>query len=204
MIPLPTDTKAATDRTTEQALHASEQAMKAYAVNMEMGRAFLETWTRSLAHLQATTAASSKPEAASASAQAPFADATRAWVNAVTEATHRTQEAFAKGETLSPDSYAEIWSQAASQVAQEIVKDAAFAKITGEWVNEAAKSKGQAREAAEARLAELGFATTRDIEEVGTRLIEVERRLHHMQVLIEDRLVSAHEASKVQPRKGSK
>ncbi|MFA5860570.1 MAG: poly(R)-hydroxyalkanoic acid synthase subunit PhaE [Candidatus Thermoplasmatota archaeon] len=197
------ETQAATDRTTEQAIKASEQAMKAFATNMEMGHAFLETWTRSLAHMQAN-APNNKREASDASSQAPFSDATRAWVSAVTEVTRRTQEAFAKGETLSPDTYTDIWSQAASRVAQEIVKDTAFAKITGEWVNDAAKTKGQAREAAETRLAELGFATTRDIEEVGTRLIEMERRLHQMQTLIEDRVVPALDANKPQPRKGPK
>lgn len=158
----------------------AEQAVKAFEMNLEMGRAFLQTWAKQIQNSAPATGGAQT---------LPFADASKVWIGAVTEATRRTQEAFLKGETLNADAYADIWSAAASQVAQEIVKDSAFAHLTGQWVNAAAKAKGEAKRVAEERLRDLGFATSGDVSEVSKRLIELERRVHDLQVLVEDRVV---------------
>ncbi|HVL47900.1 MAG TPA: poly(R)-hydroxyalkanoic acid synthase subunit PhaE [Candidatus Thermoplasmatota archaeon] len=184
---------------------AAEQAV---AFNLQVGRAFMDAWARSLADLQKTSADTQRafrvpvdsPRAALAGA--PFADVGRIWLETMNEATRRTQEAMQKGQLVTPDAYVDLWSKAASELAQAVVSDASFAALTGEWVNAVSQARGEARRTGANQLREMGFATHTDVEEVGKRLIELERRVHDLALLVEDEIVPSKATAPAKARGG--
>lgn len=186
------------------AKESAEAAAKAFAFNMQMGRAFMDAWSSALAQMSQPKPAAAPQNpwmaanpwlAAYAPPQptpppapvgnGPFADASRIWLNAVSEAMRRTQEAMQRGETLAPDAYLDLWSKAAAELSQAVVSDAAFATMTGHWVNQVATAKTDAKKRATEQLRELGFSTHADVDEVGKRLVELERRVHELTLALE-------------------
>ncbi len=195
---------------------AAEQTAQMFAFNLQLGKAFMDAWGQALAQAQRSaepTARATGPVAAWPTPSAwpgwpattpplpspsptAFADATRIWINAVGEATRRTQEAVQKGQPIAPDAFVDVWTKAASELSQAVVSDAAFAALTGQWVNAVSKAKVDAKKAATNQIREVGFATHEDVEEVGKRLIELERRVHDLLVLVEDGAKNGKPASR--------
>lgn len=181
---------------------SAEQAAKAFAMNLQMGRAFMDAWSSALTQMQAPKPAApqnpwmaanpwlaayapAQPAPQPATANGPFADASRIWLNAVSEAMRRTQDAMQRGEPLTPDAYLDLWSKAAAELSQAVVSDAAFATMTGHWVNQVATAKTDAKKRATEQLRDLGFSTHADVDEVGKRLVELERRVHELTLALE-------------------
>ncbi|MDZ7688093.1 MAG: poly(R)-hydroxyalkanoic acid synthase subunit PhaE [Halobacteriales archaeon] len=99
------------------------------------------------------------------------------WMNASTDALERYESAFA-GEDVGVEDFREIWLEAANEAFKDVMTTSAFAAATGETVGTALDIKEEMDESANRTLGEMGFATSRDVEEIGERLVELERRQH--------------------------
>lgn len=177
---------------------AAESLAKAQGASLEASRAFFEAWQKAVPGM-AGMAATPGANGASTAATMPFQAAGEAWMRAVAEAGARTQEAFASGKPLAPDDFVDIWTKAASEVGTRIVEDPAFAQMTGQMVNANMKLREETRAQADARLKEMGLASATDVAEVGRRLVELERRIHDLTLLV--RGDAAEAATKTAARK---
>jgi hypothetical protein len=109
------------------------------------------------------------------------------WMNASADALERYENAFA-GEDVGIEEFREIWLEAANEAFKDIMTTSAFAAATGETVGAALDIKEEMDESANRTLGEMGFATTRDVEEVGERLVELERRQHAVEKKLDELL----------------
>ena len=72
----------------------------------------------------------------------------------------------------------DIWLSAANESFEEVMGTTAFAAATGQAVDEVLDAQSQVQAASQETLRELGLATRDDVQEVGERLVELERRQH--------------------------
>jgi hypothetical protein len=112
-----------------------------------------------------------------------YANAYRAWMRAAETLVDRANDAL-EGSDVSPEDVRDIWLNTANEAFKEVLSTSAFAAATGETVDGVLDLQRQADEAAEETLHSLRFATAGDVEEVGDRLLELERR----QQAVEERL----------------
>ena len=99
------------------------------------------------------------------------------WMEAVERQSELTRDAVEGGD-ISPEDFRDIWLKTANQSFKKLMDTQAFASAAGETLDETLKTKKQADEAADELLHSMGFATKKDIREVGERLAELERRQH--------------------------
>jgi len=107
-----------------------------------------------------------------------FEGGTRAhsvWMEAAEETAERMAEAATSGE-FDPDEIRDLWLDSANEAFKEVISTDAFASMTGQTVENALDVRGAVDETAQSTLREFGFATERDVREVGERLVELERR----------------------------
>lgn len=103
-----------------------------------------------------------------------YARAYEVWMDAAEE-TAEEAAAVDDGE-FSPDEFRDLWLDAANEAFKEVMSTDAFASFTGQAVEDALELRQAADESTQETLHELGFATERDVREVGERLVEFERR----------------------------
>lgn len=108
----------------------------------------------------------------------------KTWMKAAQKMFQSVSGAIADEGELDISEFRDIWLNAANQAFKEIMTTNAFAAMTGQTIDSVLKMKKQTEEATHDMLSEMGFATTRDLDEVATRLVELERRQH----TIEDKL----------------
>ncbi|MFB6296281.1 MAG: poly(R)-hydroxyalkanoic acid synthase subunit PhaE [Halobacteriales archaeon] len=99
------------------------------------------------------------------------------WMEAAEETVDRTADSL-EGEDVSPEEIRDTWLSAANDSFSEIMGTAAFASVTGQTVGDALDMRQQLDELSEETLHDLGMATKGDVQEVGERLVELERRQH--------------------------
>lgn len=97
------------------------------------------------------------------------------WMEAAEETAEKVAAA-ASGEEVSPNEIRDLWLENANEAFKEVMSTDAFASLTGRTVEDALELRQTVDENAQATLHELGFATERDVREVGERLVELERR----------------------------
>lgn len=154
---------------------ANEQFLEAFERNVEAQATFVETWMDAL---EDATSDEHIEEGIKG-----YAKAYQAWMDAAAEQVERVS-AMLDGEDISVEAVRNQWLNAANEAFKEVMSTTAFAATTGDTVETALDLKQEADEYAEDTLHTLGFATVGDVEEVGERLIELERR----QQAIEERL----------------
>ncbi len=159
---------------TQMSKEAADNFARATEMGLDASRALMQSWVRA-------------PSAGgNGRSTAPFAHAGDAWMRAMAEASRRTQDAVQKGQVLTPDLYADVWTRAAGEIAQEIVEDPAFARITGNVVNASMVNREEFATRSAQRARDIGIAAHEDVVEVGRRLVELERRVHELTWLIRD------------------
>jgi hypothetical protein len=99
------------------------------------------------------------------------------WMDAAEQVMQKTADA-AQGEDVKPEELRDVWLQSANQAYKEVMSTSAFAAANGELVTTVLEAQQEIDEANQETLSELGFSTREDIEEVGERLVELERRQH--------------------------
>lgn len=120
-----------------------------------------------------------------------YARAYRVWMNAAEQQFERTEDLL-EGEDVTVDEFRDVWLNSANEAFKEVMSTSAFAAATGQTVEDAMEARQQVDEAAATTLRSLGFATTEDVDEVGERLVELERRQHAVESKL-DRVLDAVE-----------
>ncbi|MFB6105650.1 MAG: poly(R)-hydroxyalkanoic acid synthase subunit [Halobacteriaceae archaeon] len=151
----------------------SEAYREALQRNVDAQRSLFETWADSM----------DVDDESIADGIEGYAAAYEVWMNAAEEAANRTEDALG-GEEVGPEEFRDIWLNASNKAFKQVMQSSAFAAATGQSVEGALDIQGQLDEATQDTLDALGFATGRDVREVGERLVELERR----QQRVEDRL----------------
>jgi polyhydroxyalkanoate synthesis regulator phasin len=147
----------------------NEQFSEAIQQNADAQAEFVEAWLEALGE---TT-----DEERMEGAIEGYKRAYETWMEAAEETVERTTDAF-EGEDVSADAVRDTWLDAANESFKEIMGTAAFAHVTGEAVEEALDLRQGMDELSESTLHDLGMATKGDVQEVGERLVELERRQH--------------------------
>jgi hypothetical protein len=106
-----------------------------------------------------------------------YARAYEVWIDAAEQLFERTADA-AEGEDVSFTELRDVWLQSANQAFKEVMSTSAFAAANGQLVDTMMEMQTQTEEFSEETLAQLGLPTQGDVEEVGERLLELERRQH--------------------------
>jgi len=152
--------------------------------NMEAQAAFMESW--------ADAVEDSVPEEdALAEGLEGYGNAYEVWMDAAERMFERTSDA-AQGEEVEPSEFRDIWLQSANEAFKEVMGTSAFAAANGQVVESMLEMRQEADEIGQDTIAQLGFPTRDDVEEVGERLVELERRQHDIEQKL-DRILDAVE-----------
>ena len=152
--------------------------------NMEASAAFMESWA------DAMEDSMPDDEALSSSVEG-YGDAYEVWMNAAEEMSSRTTAA-AEGEDVDMTEFRDIWLQSANEAFKEVMGTSAFAAANGQLVNAMMEMREEVDAMGEDTLEQLGMPTQSDIDEVGERIIELERRQHSVEKKL-DRILEALE-----------
>jgi hypothetical protein len=180
------DSQDAPGTAEDWAAHVAEMnrtLLDAAEQNVEAQARFVESWFDAVENSWAAS-----PETVT-DGMAGYAAAYEAWMGAAEEQFDRTGDMLA-GEDVSPEDFRDVWLNTANQAFKEVMSTSAFAAATGETVSDALELQREADEAAEDTLHALGFATEGDVVEVGSRLVELERRQHAVERKL-DRVLDA-------------
>lgn len=118
-------------------------------------------------------------------------DAYEVWMDAAEHSLEEMTEAM-DGNEVDPRQFRNIWLNAANDAFKEVMSTTAFAAAAGETTDTALDLRQEFDEAAMDTLETYGFATRRDVREVGERLVELERRQHDLEKKL-DRVLAAVE-----------
>ncbi|MFB6202328.1 MAG: poly(R)-hydroxyalkanoic acid synthase subunit PhaE [Halorhabdus sp.] len=162
----------------------NEAVVESIEQNMQAQAAFVESWTDALSE-------SMIDEDELSDGIDGYNEATEAWLNAAERMFERSADA-AQGEEVDPTEFRDIWLQSANEAAKEIMGTSAFAAANGQLIESMLEMRQQADDVGQETIAELGFPTREDVNEVGERLIELERRQHDVEEKL-DRILEALE-----------
>lgn len=154
----------------------NEQWIAGLEGSLEAQSQFVDAWRRTL---EDATDDGQLDDAA-----AGIASAYEVWLDAAERMAERSVQ-VAEGEPFDATEFRDIWLRAANQSFQEVMTTAAFAQATGEGVSTALDLQRQAEETVEDTVEAMGFASVGHIEEVGARLVELERRQHAVEQQLE-------------------
>ncbi|RDI70049.1 poly(R)-hydroxyalkanoic acid synthase subunit PhaE [Halopelagius longus] len=163
----------------------NESFADAFERNAEAQAAFVESWFDAVEESSATDA-----DAWSDGIEG-YARAYEVWMAAAEEHLERTIDAV-EGEDVDTEEIRDIWLNAANEAFKEVMRTTAFAATTGEAVQNVLEFRQDVDEMSETTLHTLGFATKSDVQEVGERLVELERRQHSVEQKL-DRIIDSME-----------
>jgi len=141
--------------------------------NMQAQASFMESW--------ADAVAGSLPEEDElAEGIQSYNRSYEVWMDAADRMFDRFNAA-AEGEDVAPEEFRDIWLQSANEAFKEVMGTSAFAAANGQLVETMMDLREQTDEISEDTVARLGLPTRTDVEEVGERLLELERRQHEVE-----------------------
>jgi hypothetical protein len=141
--------------------------------NMQAQAAFVESWAEAVEN--------SLPEEEELSEGLQgYNRSYEVWMDAADQMFDRFNAA-AEGEEVAPEEFRDIWLRSANEAFKEVMGTSAFAAANGQLVETMMEMRQQTDEFSEDTIAQLGFPTQGDVEEVGERLIELERRQHEVE-----------------------
>jgi hypothetical protein len=114
------------------------------------------------------------------------------WIDAAEEMADRIDEAGA-GEDVPIEEFRDIWLQTANEAFKEVMGTTAFAAAMGDILEATTETQADLDEVNREILSGLGLSTRDDVEEVGERLVELERRQHEVERKL-DRVLDRLEA----------
>lgn len=167
-----TNSDAAQEQWAEMLSQMNEQFASAIESNRQAQEAFVESWADAVESFADEEYVSEGVES--------YSRAYTVWMDAAEDAMEEVS-GVAEGEALEPTAFRDMWLEAANEAFKEVMSTDAFAAATGQTVNNAAELRKASDEAKQASLHELGFATERDMREIGDRLVELERRQHEVE-----------------------
>jgi hypothetical protein len=168
----------------ELAENMNEALAQSMEQNMEASAAFMESWAEAMED-------SMPEEDQMTSSVEGYSGAYEVWMDAAEEMFERTTDSAA-GEEIALTEFRDIWLQSANEAFKEVMGTSAFAAANGQLINAMMDMRKQVDEFSEETLSELGMPTQSEIEEVGERLVELERRQHRVEEKL-DRILEAVE-----------
>ncbi|MFQ3319827.1 MAG: hypothetical protein ACI8UR_000466 [Natronomonas sp.] len=156
----------------------NEAAAQSVEQNMDASAAFMESWGDAMED-------SMLEQDDLAAGVEGYSNAYEVWMDAADQIFERTTDA-AEGEDVALTEFRDIWLQSANEAFKEVMGTSAFAAANGQLVNAMMDMQEQADEMTEETLEDLGMPTQSDIEEVGERLVEIERRQHSVETKLDN------------------
>jgi hypothetical protein len=141
--------------------------------NMKAQAAFVESWAEAVED-------SVPEEDVMAEGIQGYNRAYEVWMDAAEQMFERTTDA-AQGEDVDPSEFRDIWLQSANEAFKEVMSTSAFAAANGQLVERMMEMRREADDVSQETIAQLGFPTRDDVDEVGERLVELERRQHEVE-----------------------
>jgi len=161
------------DEWTEMVEQMNEAVSESVEQNMKAQAAFVESW--------ADAVEDSIPEEENVTEGIQgYNQAYEEWMNAAEQMLERTGDA-AQGEDVDPTEFRDIWLQSANEAFKHVMGTSAFAAANGQLVETMMEMRQQADDIQQDSIAQMGFSTREDVEEVGERLVELERRQHEVE-----------------------
>jgi len=99
------------------------------------------------------------------------------WVDAAEKMVERSTDA-AQGEDVDPAEFRDIWLKSANEAFKHVMGTSAFAAANGQMVESMMEMQQEAEQLSQDAIAQMGFPTGEDVDEVAERLVELERRQH--------------------------
>ena len=150
----------------------NEELLRGTEQFIEAQQSFLETWQDAIQR-------STDDELVTSGVQG-MTDAYEIWLDASMQWMEQFTAA-AQGEEFDPRDVRDVWLRAANDSSQALMNTDAFAKLTGERVTDSLELQQQRDEAMQAMMEGMGVASNQSVEEVGERLVELERRQHQIE-----------------------
>ena len=151
----------------------NEAVAQSMEQNMEAQSAFMESWAEALED-------SVPDENAIEEGMEGYSRAYEVWMDAAEQMYERSTD-VASGEDVDVTEFRDIWLRSANEAFKEVMGTSAFAAANGQLVEAMMDMREQADDISEDTLSQLGFPTQGDVEEVGERLLELERRQHSVE-----------------------
>ncbi|WP_436902069.1 poly(R)-hydroxyalkanoic acid synthase subunit PhaE [Halovenus halobia] len=148
----------------------NEAVAESFEKNLEAQSAMMESWMGSFED-------SVPDDEVMGDGMEGMAGAYEVWMSAAEEMFERTTDA-AQGDDVAPQEFRDIWLRSANEAFSEVLSTTAFAHANGQLVEQVMEMQEEMTEMTEDQLATMGIATNEDVQEVGERLIELERRQH--------------------------
>ncbi|GGO03213.1 MULTISPECIES: poly(R)-hydroxyalkanoic acid synthase subunit PhaE [Haloarcula] len=164
------DTNQMQDEWAEMVEQMNDAVADSMEQNMKAQAAFVESW--------ADAVEDSIPEEDELSEGLQgYNAAYEEWIDAAEQMVERSTDA-AQGEDVDPAEFRDIWLQSANEAFKHVMGTSAFAAANGQLVESMMEMQQEADELNQDAIAQMGFPTRDDIDEVAERLVEVERRQH--------------------------
>jgi polyhydroxyalkanoate synthesis regulator phasin len=151
----------------------NEAVAESVEKNLEAQSALMESWTGSMEE-------SMPEEDVIAEGIEGYAGAYEVWMDAAEQMFDRTVDA-AEGDDVAPEEFRDIWLRSANEAFSEIMSTSAFAAANGELIEQVMEMQQEIDEMTQDQLSQMGMPTRDDVEEVGKRLVELERRQHEVE-----------------------
>jgi hypothetical protein len=162
------DTNEIQDNWNEMVEQMNEAVADSVEQNMKAQAAFMESWAEAVER--------SVPEEDDlAEGFQGYNRAYEVWLDAAETMFERATDA-AQGEDVHPQEIRDIWLQSANEAFKKVMGTSAFAAANGQLVDAMMEMRKEADEVTQDTIAQLGFPTRDDVDEVGERLVEPERR----------------------------
>ena len=152
--------------------------------NMQAQAAFMESWT-------GTVDESIPEEDVLEEGIEGYNRAYSVWMDAAEQMFEKTTD-VAEGEDVDPSEFRDIWLQSANEAFKEVMSTSAFASANGQLVEAIMEMQQEVDDVTQDTIAQMGFPTRDDVDEVGERIVELERRQHEVEEKL-DRILEAVE-----------
>jgi len=164
------DTNQMQDEWTEMVEEMNTAVADSMEQNMKAQAAFVESW--------ADAVEDSIPKEDELSEGFPGCNrAYEEWVDAAEQMVERSTAA-AQGEDVDPAEFRDIWLKSANEAFKQVMGTSAFAAANGQLVESMMEMQQEAEELSQDAIAQMGFPTQENMDEVAERLVELERRQH--------------------------
>ena len=164
------DTNQMQDEWTEMVEQMNTAVADSMEQNMQAQAAFVESWA------DAVEDTIPEEEELSEGLQG-YNRAYEEWVDAAEQMIERSTDA-AQGEDVDPAEFRDIWLKSANEAFKHVMGTSAFAAANGQMVESMMEMQQEAEELSQDAIAQMGFPTQENVDEVAERLVELERRQH--------------------------
>jgi len=164
------DTNQMQEEWTEMVEEMNTAVADSMEQNMKAQAAFVESWADAVED-------SIPKEGEMSEGLQGYNRAYEEWVDAAEQMVERSTAA-AQGEDVDPAEFRDIWLKSANEAFKQVMGTSAFAAANGQLVESMMEMQQETEELSQDAIAQMGFPTQENMDEVAERLIELERRQH--------------------------